>query len=239
MPGGRFAGCANCNGRCCYDYLVPITGYDAYVIASRSLLSMEQFVVVLPEETATPLGFVLDGSEQTYSLVLDKQRRSRAKRKPCVFLLTLPNGQGRCGIYSFRPLVCQTYPAMLHRGGVTVRDDVMCTKGSWNIAAMDLPEWRLSLLRGEMETAIYRTVVTHWNEGVRHGKVDKRHSPFEYFGYVMNAYSRIEAVRHTHAKMMPDVVRQWGSSVSPRPDWRRFLSAVDDTMSGPSLLGPG
>lgn len=256
MPSGRFSGCANCHGRCCYHYVVPITGYDAHLIASQSLLAIEQFAVVVPEEHPSPLGFLLDEGTETFVLALDKNQEARGKRKPCVFLLSLPDGEGRCGIYRIRPLVCQTYPAMLHHGGVTVREDVICDKGSWNIAAMDLPEWRLSLLRTEMENAIYRIVVAHWNRTVTE-KLEAHHACEHYFSYLMDVYERIEGIRQSYSDVMPQIIRRWGSqahsgvdeahsgvdesasALAPRSSWRRFFNDVESTVVGPSVLRIG
>jgi Fe-S-cluster containining protein len=229
--------------------MVPITGYDAHLIASQQLLKIEQFAVVVPEQQRSPLGFLLDAGAETFVLALDKNPRAHGQRKPCVFLLTLPGGGGRCGIYGIRPLVCQTYPAMLHHGSVAVRDDVICEKGSWNIAAMELPDWRLSLLRGEMENAIYRIVVAHWNQMVSEKPVSDHGCP-DYFVYLMEVYRRIDDVRQAHANVMPQIVRQWGSQAHPAaggsaairatsPSWQRFLTEVESMVLQASALSSG
>jgi Fe-S-cluster containining protein len=238
--------CEGCNGRCCYHYIVPVTGYDAYTIASAQNLSMEQFLTYVPEEKATAWGFCLDQTKTTYSLVLNKQR-SRRKKKPCIFLISLPGGYGRCGIYPHRPLVCQTYPAVLHNGSVDIREDVACPKDSWNIAAMDLPTWRLSLLRMEMEYAIYHLIVSQWNERVKNGPAGGSYSILQYFAYLMNVYYRLEQLKHSiSSEEMSLITRTWGqrppdASIQDaagyeadqnQTSWERFLDQVQQVIAG-------
>ena len=224
----------SCNGRCCHHYFVPVTGYDAWVIASELHLSMEQFLIFSPEKERGPTGFKLDRTGTTYILALNTQPAPQEK-KPCIFLLTLPGGYGRCSIYSQRPLVCQTFPAVLLHGSVDIREDVICPDGTWNVASMNLPAWRLSLLRTEMESAVYCLVVGQWNECIESGAVDASYSILQYFAYVMNVYSKLDALRRDITKEeMALVIRTWGqeavAEASPKPGLG-FLERVEDTLT--------
>jgi Fe-S-cluster containining protein len=235
MPGIGISPCEGCNGRCCYHYFVPVTGYDAWIIASNLHLSMERFLVFLPEPERTAAGFQLDQTGTTHILALNKQPTAR-KKKPCIFLLTLPGGYARCSIYPHRPLVCQTFPAMLHRGAVTIREDRVCRDGAWNIAAMDLPTWRLRCLRLEMETAVYRLVVQQWNECVATGRPDATNSIFQYFAYLMNVYSRLEKLRRGIPEAeMALIVRTWGQRAGSADDggtrWEGFLTSAQAVLA--------
>ncbi len=234
MLAQNFSGCESCNGRCCHHYLVPVTGYDAWFIASELHLSMEQFLILSLEQERAPTGFQLDRTGATYILTLNTQQ-STQDQKPCIFLLTLPYEYSRCSIYSHRPLVCQTFPAMLHHGSVDIREDVVCPKGAWNLATMNLPAWRLNLLRMEMETAIYRLVVRQWNECVEEASLDISYSPLQYFAYLMNAYSRLETLRHSKSKdEMAVILRTWGQQIAAeeaQKPWLDFLDHVQETLT--------
>jgi Fe-S-cluster containining protein len=223
VPRGGVAGCQGCGGRCCHQYVVPVCGYDAYRIAMAELLAIEQFAVALPEEDRTPVGFRLAPGAPTHTLALDRHPEGA-----CTFLVTLADGQGRCGIYAHRPLVCQTYPARLHHGAVDVRDDAMCPPGAWNISGMDLPAWRLSLLRMELEWALYARVVERWNAFAAAGSF----SLPAYCGYVMNVYARLEPVRGEFADL-DAVLRGMGAPAGDgeAPAWQRFFARADDVIA--------
>jgi len=223
-----------------------VTGCDGWVIASAQHLSMEQFLVFMPEEERTAAGFRLDRTETTYALALNK-RPSRRKNKPCIFLFSLSGGYDRCMVYPHRPLVCQTFPASLHHGSVAIREDTVCPKGIWNVAAMDLPEWRLCLLRMEMESAIYHLIVSQWNECVEKGPSDASYSIIQYFSYLMNAYNRLERLRNSiPEEEMAAIVRRWGQQAVAPPKgspskevgrdedempWQRFLTRVQEELA--------
>ena len=121
--------CAECTRRCCHHYVVTVTGYDVWVIANGLRLAPEQFLVTVPQKPSART-FRLDGSERMYDIALDKAK-ARTREKPCVFWLGLPGGGGRCGIYPYRPFVCQTYPAMLNGGDPLRREDVLCPGTAW------------------------------------------------------------------------------------------------------------
>jgi len=242
MPGGNISGCQGCNGQCCFAYVVPVCGYDVYAIATRLLLSIEQFVAVLVENEPTPTGFHLDLEKETYTLALDKQA-PQGPGRPCTFLVTLPDGHRRCGIYAHRPLVCQTYPTKLHHGAVTVRDDIACPRDAWSISGMDLPAWRASLLRMDMEWAIYAIVVEQWNAVVSTSLSSAPRNPEDYFAYLMTVYRALEAVRPTMATgNVHDATDLWASAPTSQgadpPPWRAMLAhaqaVVAETLPTPT-----
>jgi Fe-S-cluster containining protein len=208
------ASCEGCNGSCCCYYIVPVTGYDAYVIAQTQLLSMDNFLMYIREEEPTSAGFVLDRTRQTHSLVLSKQYADE-QRSPCIFLMHFPDGTQRCGVYAYRPLVCQAYPATLRNGSVDIREDAVCPAGSWNIAALHLPQWRERLMRMELETAVYRLVVSRWNAIVRDSRSEREYTILDYFAYLMNVYYRIQRL---WAQLSIDTQRQIVGTLGRRLD---------------------
>jgi Fe-S-cluster containining protein len=184
--------CATCTRRCCHHYLVTVTGYDAWVIAKGLRLAPEQFLITVPQQTPNGRGFRLDASDRTFEIALDKAS-ARTKEKPCVFWLGLPGGGGRCGIYPFRPFVCQTYPAFLTHDGVQRREDVLCPESAWRDETLLRPEWRQRLCRMHVEFDVYATAVERWNGHV--GLPGSAASVISYYSYLMHFYERLEPVR--------------------------------------------
>ncbi len=186
--------CAACTHRCCHHYLVPVTGYDVWRIAANLRLAPERFLVVVPQEQPDGLGFRLDSSDQTYDLALDKAP-ARTGEKPCVFWIGLPGGLGRCGIYPFRPQVCQTYPAVLREGRAERREDVICPRPAWRDGTLQRPEWLHGLRSTQVEHDIYRLVVARWNRRVVDGRGPELVTLAGYCGYLLRFYERLAALR--------------------------------------------
>src|ERR1043165_3124657 len=82
--------CATC-GACCRSYVVPLCGYDVWLISTHQRLGPEQFVVTYPQEVGALDGFLLDDESPPYGLALDKQGKF-TPHKSCVFLVHLADG---------------------------------------------------------------------------------------------------------------------------------------------------
>lgn len=186
--------CATCTRRCCHHYIVTVTGYDVWVIARGLRLAPEQFLIAVPQWTPTGRGFRLDRGERTFEIALDKAR-ARTKERPCVFWYGLPGGGGRCGIYPFRPQVCQTYPAVLHQGAALRREDVLCPADAWRDGALQGPPWRGRLTHMRVETDIYGLMVARWNQHVLATAHPERLSLAGYYAYLLAFYERLAPVR--------------------------------------------
>lgn len=247
----NYGGCSTCEGRCCYEYVVPVSGHDVAVLAAATGLRPEQFIVLVrdselsgesPEQARTgvmPSGgdgvrLVADGP--LLSLVLDKKQRS-AERAPCIFLLELRPGLARCGVYAHRPMVCAAFPFAFHHGSIAPRDDALCGADAWALAALDLPALRGRVLRAELEWAVHRVVAAHWNERV--DKADdsgqpRLFSPTELFDYLLDAYARIAQVRAAYSpSSFERLVLTWGrpDPAGSTPEWASFLAAVADVLA--------
>jgi Fe-S-cluster containining protein len=186
--------CALCTRRCCHNYLVVITGYDAWVIANGLRLAPEQFLIAVPQHDPSPRGFRLGPDAQTFDIALDKAP-ARTKKKPCVFWVGMPSGVGRCGIYPYRPHVCQTYPATIQGGVAVRREDVLCADDAWRDGRLQAPIWRERLVRMQIEYDIYALAVARWNERVARASRPEQLSVLTYFTYLMHFYARLEPVR--------------------------------------------
>jgi Fe-S-cluster containining protein len=191
MSGQGFGGCGACEGRCCRQYIVPVTCADVHGISRALALAPEQFALLVPESEQEPAGIRLAAGGPTFTIILDK-REPMTERPPCVFLMEFPDGTGRCGIYRHRPRACRTFPAALRDGGLAILPDIPCTTDSWDLGSMDQPWWRTELLHGETEQALHRIVVAGWN-----GAVDAatERTPSDFFRFAMETCDRLDAMR--------------------------------------------
>jgi len=186
--------CATCVIGCCHRHTVNVGGYDAWVIACGLQLTPDLFLRAVPLEGPGPRGFLLDPSGPSYQLALTK-RPTDAEHEPCLFLVELPDGTGRCGIYPLRPLVCQTYPAYTRNGLVGRRDDVLCPDDAWRDGTLDQPVWYERLAYQHVEHDIYELVVARWNYRVLYGGRGTAYNLSDFLDYLVAIYERMEPVR--------------------------------------------
>lgn len=209
--------CATC-GICCRSYVVPLCGYDVWLIATRQRLSPEQFLVACPQETPGWDGFRLERDGPAYGLALDKRGRFRP-RAPCIFLLELAGGHSRCGIYPHRPVVCASYPAALVAQRVAERQDALCPPDSWPEAALARPAWRASLQRLRMQYDLYYEAVTRWNARVATLPAGQHRPLHEYYSYVINVYDRLAALgEELGEEALQRVTAAWPHDWLPREE---------------------
>ena len=175
--------CNGCFGRCCREYLVPITGADIWRIARTHHLMPMDFVSCDVEESPTPAGVLLRLGGPTYALAL-QHHQPRAHERVCMFL----NPDGRCSIYADRPLVCQTYPMYLRKGIVTPREDLLCPDGSWAGIERTQAAWRARIIAQEQAWQDYALVVAAWNGAIRSLQSEAGAVLAQYLDYLMCAY---------------------------------------------------
>ncbi|MBO0687427.1 MAG: YkgJ family cysteine cluster protein [Candidatus Dormibacteraeota bacterium] len=185
--GAEFGGCLDCDGRCCRRYLVPLTCSDVHLVSRALALSPEQFVTLVPQAEEEPAGIRLSAAAPPFAMVLQR-REPISEHPPCIFLMELPGGTARCGVYAHRPRVCRTFPARLRQDGMEIQSEIPCSAGSWKLARMDLPRWRNELIRSEMEQALHRIVVARWNAAL--GGADA--TPADFFRFAMALCDRLE-----------------------------------------------
>jgi Fe-S-cluster containining protein len=241
MSETRHNPCTTC-GACCRSYIVPVCGYDVWLISTRLRLSPESFLSMVPQRQPNAEGFRLEDRGPTFELALDKRGRLHPKQ-PCVFLVRLAGGHDRCGIYAHRPLVCQSYPMSLWRGALYLRQEALCPPNSWPPDAVKPQPWRAALQRQHMHFDIYREVVARWNARVERSP-GQRFALREYLSYLLNAYDRLVALfAATDDETMHRVEASWPTP--PRPDgdlvtlwqgaedppWRQYLRRVRECLA--------
>jgi Fe-S-cluster containining protein len=207
--------CATC-GACCRSYIVPVSGYDIWLISSRQRLSPEQFLVACPQAEPGLDGFHLDHESPAFGLALDK-RGAFEPTKPCVFLVQLGGDHARCGVYDHRPAVCRAYPMSIWQQQVRFMDNILCPPNSWSEDEVRRPSWRASMQRLYMHLDIYHEVVARWNARVARASQDAEFTLHEYFSYLMNVYDRLFVLEsEVGDEAMAHIQANWPTS--PRPD---------------------
>ena len=225
--------CATC-GECCRSYMVPVFGQDVWLLSTRQRLSPEQFCLIYPEKEPRPEAFQLESGGQRYSLALDK-KGSFALKKACIFLMELPGGNARCGVYDDRPTVCRSYPMSMWSGVVAQRRETLCPPDSWPLPTVTHPRWATALRRLCMDLDVYGEVVTRWN-----ARVDA-HTGYsfalqEYFSFLMNVYDRLDSLaRDLGEEAMALVEATWPNFPRPAYDAPGALEALAATGSAPWL----
>lgn len=208
--------CSSCRKRCCTNYTVSIIGYDAWVIGKGLCLPLGAFLVHFPAASDNERAFLLEPGGPRFEIALDKVG-SYQKGNPCVFWVELLDGGGRCGIYPYRPLVCQTYPAYQQEEMVALRHDVLCPEGAWNLVGMDLPIFRQRLSRFRLEQDIYAYIVSGWNRRVEQEQRLFRVEAF--YTVLMNLYEPLQQwLAAQPREIFAEVVRQWGELPPSRPN---------------------
>ena len=182
--------CLGCEGRCCKEYIVPVSGYDVWRIVQAQRLAPTTFVQREPEDVPTPAGFLLRPGGQTFTIALRRQYERRNER-PCVFLMQLREGVQRCGIYADRPRVCQTYPMYRKSHSVVPRDDMLCPTGSWAGIFEQPGEWRERVLAQDAEWEQYEMVVQVWNRTISQRAAESGYVLEQFLAYLVAAYDQI------------------------------------------------
>ncbi len=208
--------CRTC-GKCCTSYLVDVTGYDLWRIATSQRLRPERFLRVYLQGKNAPrvLGCGLERDGELYAAALDKKGRWAATQ-PCVFLVQLPGNNSRCGIYAARPSTCRVYPMVQVDDLVTQREGTRCPENSWPEQEQRRPAWRVALQRHLMDLELYADVVERWNAHVAETRPGTVLTTHEYFSYVLNVYDEFARIETAFGEQrMAAVEATWG--IRPKP----------------------
>ena len=179
--------CDTC-GDCCRSYLVPLCGHDVWSISRYLHLPPSKFAIAWQEEEPSVDGFRLERDGPLFSLVLDKRSWSR-DRSPCIFLMRLPGGRDRCGIYDHRPVSCRAYPMLLVHDTIRLRDDSLCPPDAWPPDEPTKPGGRVAVEQAHHHFAVYQIVLSVWNQRVR--AAETAHTLEDYYAYLLDAYDRV------------------------------------------------
>ncbi len=216
--------CATCVNQCCHEYVVPLSGFDVYRIATGLHMAPEQFVVAVRQAEETHFSFQLAGMpDDHFELALDKAGERNSDDRPCVFWLPVGSASGRCGIYPYRPFACQVYPATLEGGRMVRREDVICPADAWRDDTFEAPVWRRQYLHMECEADVYRLAVVRWNHHLEQSPAaaDGLGLP-TYLAYLMALYERVRPLL-----ALPRA--EWDALA---PVWAEYLAAGESPLLG-------
>ena len=158
---GTFGGCAACIGDCCRRYVVPLTVDDVLRLVAATALHPAEFVALRPTPTGFT-GFRIAPDGEVY-LTLAKRPAQPWHHGACTFLLELPGGQARCGVYPARPGACRTFPTTPVHGTAAVKSGTLCGPDAWNAAVMDLPRFRRDLKAQANAWSATNRIAATWN----------------------------------------------------------------------------
>lgn len=207
--------CGTC-GACCRSYIVPVCGYDVWLISKHQRIGPEQFLIACPQEEAGFDGFRLSMDRPAYGLALDKQGPIHPNR-PCVFLMHFGEGNTRCGVYGHRPSVCRAYPMSIWNLQVHQMPESLCPPKAWPEGEAKRPSWRAAMERLYMHFDIYNEVVSRWNARVGRMPPGIRFTLNEYFSYLLNVYDRLDSLaKQVGEEEVERIQRSWPTA--PRPN---------------------
>jgi Fe-S-cluster containining protein len=214
---------------------VPLCGRDVWRISREVHLAPERFVVAWREEDDGPDRFRLEPDGPRYTLVLGRRGWS-AERSACLFLLTLPGGHDRCGIYADRPVVCHAYPFVSKGPGLAFRARALCPDGAWSEGSLLERRRRRDVNRAEMQYDIYGEVVARWNARVEAAGPGREFGMTEYYSYLINVYEGLAGVDAALGPGELDrVVMSWRSlprPEGPEPAWLAYVGRVRALVDG-------
>ncbi|HEX5414891.1 MAG TPA: YkgJ family cysteine cluster protein [Chloroflexota bacterium] len=183
--------CKTCS-LCCRSYAVPVNGQDVWRIWRSQRLPPDKFVVPVEVAKDRPDALRLSADGGPILLILDT-RAKEAHPGPCIFLLDLPGGHDRCGIYVDRPAACRAYPMVQTRDGIVVKPKALCPSESWTADDTRKESWSRVVREADVQHDIYSLVVANWNEHVGHYP-ERQFTLDEFYGYLFNVYERIAAL---------------------------------------------
>ncbi len=154
--------CGPC-GRCCRDFVVPLSGLDLWRLVRSQRLAPEDFTVSFPAKEPSAQSFILEPAGPHLLLGLDK-RGAFAVGRPCVFLLEL-DGLSRCGVHADRPVVCRAYPMALTAGAIRRSPDAACPSGAFEGPAA-FADWGPVLAEHSLAWEIHGRAAARWNARV-------------------------------------------------------------------------
>jgi hypothetical protein len=196
--------CSSCHGPCCFEYTVPVSGYDVWRLSSglgvpwSSLVELDFHTVMLYD------GFRLDRGPKHWFFKL-KRRESGA----CLLLVELDDTHRRCGAHALRPGPCRRYPLFGGDGGVELVEQAICPApqaAMYRAAAVELA-WMID--EPERDRALYHCALGRWDQLARVIPVDQPRTVDQFLDWIARVYQAIEPLRH-----------------GPRADWQPRAEAL-------------
>ena len=151
--------CDGCNAHCCRKFVKFIRIHDVARIINALHIDPTEFTNLLSAQGIASEMPKIKINGKKYVLALD----SKMGKKECIFLLNIGNAK-KCGIYSARPVGCQTYPYKMNSETVLeLADSFICPWQYWPKG--EEREKYFSILRqAASEQREYKEIVDAWNK---------------------------------------------------------------------------
>lgn len=182
-------GCHDCNGLCCRRYHVPVNGRDLHRLSLALQLPAEAFVRVTETEEGWRGAFRTSEEDRFWRIELAHREDSTT----CTFLIELPGGTGRCGVYPDRPDVCRNFPIQMRHAVPSVIEGIPCPPGCWE--PVDEAAWAPVLDHAELEWRIYETTLERWDGWAARRSSREPAEPAVLFAWLADLYIRLETIR--------------------------------------------
>ena len=157
MPMGKNICLAECQAACCKDLLIALSHIDVQRILKHKRIDLSKFIKfytkVNPDfykNTVSIAAIKINNAD--YLMALNMADHNEL----CPFLKN-----GKCNIYSYRPMVCRTYPFMIDGTGLLYHQSKSLCPRKWGDPA--ITKARKNYLQLLEEYRIYRRRVAWWN----------------------------------------------------------------------------
>jgi len=186
-PATREAICAACHvKRCCFHYIVAVTGRDIYRILRALQVPAQDFLDYCAVADTAPGAFLLEPGGTRYAVVLARRRLPEPLASPCIFLVRTGDGKAFCGLGELRPGQCRTHPVVLRDDVIALVNDPQGCVRTWSYRDIDMDE-RRKIRRVLAEEEEYRRIVQQWNAGTEERGAQRTFE--EYLSYLVNRYA--------------------------------------------------
>jgi Fe-S-cluster containining protein len=149
--------CHACHGPCCFEYSVPVTGFELCRLASGLGVPWRAIADLSSERDARHDAFRLDRGPAWHLFVL-KRRASGA----CLFLVEIDDTHRRCGVHPLRPGPCRMYPLVVGDDGLEIGEAALCPAEPAAIYQDALVELRPIADERLADRALYRRALARW-----------------------------------------------------------------------------
>jgi Fe-S-cluster containining protein len=176
--------CFDCAAPCCSAYVVPMSGFDVWRMV-RGLQLPWHAIVEARADRAVWEAFRVDGREERLGFFL------RHHDQRCVFLMTLPGGQARCGAHSSRPLACRIYPYTRTENnhlGIEMISHALCPPAQRTHFVENQLQARPYINDELAERPLYAFAVSRWND-------EGRGSADEFAHWILSLYDALLPLR--------------------------------------------
>jgi hypothetical protein len=209
--------CFGCATPCCFEYEVPLNGYDVFRLCDATGLPWQAVVTTRTSEQPSEDAVRLDAGALLTTLWLKKRGNGA-----CALLVELPGQQHRCGAHRGRPLACRAYPlARSTRGKLTILDHALCPNQQRQAYVEAAPSMRAAVDDELAEQDLYQHLVRRWNQMARHIPRGQSFELGDFLDWLLDVYTRIHPLR-----------------VGPRESWEPTVRVLADGVDLPAPLSP-